>query len=200
MPSRLLPAALALVAAAFVSPAPAQTPSASGLGDKTFKDSDTVRARSAELERISRDAKKPDRKHEPTAEEKFPQIKEDFERIQIVNGEVLQSARADHVQLAEAAAEVHRRAARLSSNLFPPGQGKKPKAAPKEETDARDLKALLAALDASVERFVHSPLFQNIKVVNPDDSAKARRELEEIIRLSALVGREAGRLKKSGGR
>lgn len=200
MPSRLLLAALALVAAAFVSPALAQPPTPnSGLGDKTFKDSDTVRTRSAELERIRRDASKPGRKHEPSAEEKFPQIKEDFERIQIVNGDVLQSARADLGQLAAAAAEVHRRASRLASNLFPPEQEKKPKAAAKEDADARDLKALLAALDASVERFVHSPLFQNIKVVNPDDSAKARRELEEIIRLSARVGKEAERLKKSGG-
>lgn len=197
MPSRFPLAALALAAAASVPPAAAQT---GVIGDKNMKESDTIRARSVELERVRRESRKPDRKPEPAREEKFPQIKEDFERIQIVNGEVLQSARADHVQLAAAAAEVHRRAARLSSNLFPPGQGKKPKAAPKEETDARDLKALLAALDASVERFVHSPLFQNIKVVNPDDSAKARRELEEIIRLSALVGREAGRLKKSGGR
>lgn len=199
MPSRLLLVALALVAVAFVSTTQAQPPNTSGLGDKTFKDEDTVRARSAELERISRDAKKPDRKAEPSPEEKFLQIKEDFERIQIVNGDVLQSARTDNARLAEAAGEVHKRATRLSSNLFPPDPRKKPKAEVKEETDARDLKALLAALDGAIDRFIHSPIFQNIKVVNPQDSAKARQELDEIIKLSARVEREAARLKKPGG-
>lgn len=201
MPSRLLFAALLLVAAAFVFPAQvqAQPPAVSGLGDKTFKDTDTVRARSAELERISRDAKKPDRKAEPSAEEKFPQIKEDFERIQIVNGEILQAPAPDYARIADGADELHRRATRLSSNLFPPQHDKKPKDKAKEEPDARDLKTLLAALDASIDRFVHSPIFQNIKVVNPEDSAKARQELDGIIRLSALVNKEADRLKKPDG-
>lgn len=196
MPSRFLLAALALLAAAFVSPAAAQT---GAIGDKNMKESDTIRARSAELERVRREATKPDRKAEPTREEKFPQIKEDFERIQIVNGDVLQSARTDYARMAEAAEEVHRRAARLGANLFPPGPEKKPKAEIVEETDGRDLKALLAALDKAVDRFVHSPIFQNIKVVNPQDSAKAKEELDEIVKLSARVEKEAARLKKAGG-
>lgn len=196
MPSRLLPAVFALVlAAASPSPAAAQTGS---VGDKNMKESDTVRARSGELERVRRESRKPDRKAAPAREEKFPQIKEDFERIQIVNGEVLQSAATDYGRMAEAAGEVRRRAARLDSNLFPPGHEKRPKAAAEDEPDARDLKTLLAALDGALGRFVHSPVFQNIKVVNPRDSAEARRELEEIIRLSARVEREAARLKKSG--
>src|ERR671916_377672 len=99
MPSRFLLAALALLAAASVSPAAAKT---GAIGDKNMKESDTIRARSAELERVRRESTKPDRKDEPTREEKFPQIKEDFERIQILNGDVLQSARADYARVAEA--------------------------------------------------------------------------------------------------
>lgn len=198
MPSRLLLAAVALLAAASVSTVTAQ-PGAGTIGDKNMKESDTIRTRSGELERVRRESLKPDRKAGPSPEDKFPQIKEDFERIQLVNGDVLQSAATDYAHMAEAAEEVRRRAARLGSNLFPPDHEKKPKAGHKEETDERDLKSLLSALDGAIDRFVHSPIFQNIKVVNPQDSAKARQELEEIIKLSARVEKEAARLKKAGG-
>jgi hypothetical protein len=212
MLSRLLLGAVALVAAASASPALAQPPSpTTSLGDKNMKDEDTVRARSVEMERIRRDAAKPDRKPEPSPEDKFPQIKEDFERLQIVNGDVLQAPGApNYARLAEAAEEVKKRATRLSSNLFPPEAGKKPKKdggkkddATKEaagaEPDRRDLKTLLSALDESIARFVNSPIFQNTKVVNPEESAKARKELEEIIKLSTRVEQEAARMKKPSG-
>ncbi|HEX6624517.1 MAG TPA: hypothetical protein VF064_12460, partial [Pyrinomonadaceae bacterium] len=106
--SRLLLAAVALVAAASAFPALAQPPSTTtSLGDKNMKDEDTVRARSVEMERIRRDAAKPDRKPEPSPEDRFPQIKEDFERMQIVNGDVLQAPGApDYARLAEAAEEL----------------------------------------------------------------------------------------------
>jgi hypothetical protein len=41
------------------------------------------------------------------------------------------------------------------------------------------------ALDKSITRFVHNPIFENINVVTPQDSANAERELERVIRLSA---------------
>lgn len=78
--------------------------------------------RSDEIERVKRAAEKPDayaRAHDA----RFPQIKEDFERIQVVNAEVLQpsasAAAPDYTRISEAAAEVRKRAARLKSQLFP---------------------------------------------------------------------------------
>jgi hypothetical protein len=104
---------------------------------------------------------------------------------------------------------VKKRATRLSSNLFPPDAGKKPKDGGKKdgatkdaagaEPDRKDLKSLLSALDESIARFVNSPIFQNTKVVNPEESAKARKELEEIIKLSTRVEEEAARMKKPSG-
>jgi hypothetical protein len=207
MLSRFLLAVVALIAAASASPALAQPPTPStGLGDKNMKDEDTVRARSVEMERIRRDAAKPDRKPEPSPEDRFPQIKEDFERMQILNGDVLQAAGTpNYARLAEAAEEVKKRATRLSTNLFPPDAGKKPKKddgkqdAAAAEPEQKDLKSLLSALDESIARFVNSPIFQNTKVVNPEESAKARKELEEIIKLSTRVEQEAARMKKPSG-
>ncbi len=161
------------------------------------------------MERIRRDAAKPDRKPEPSPEDRFPQIKEDFERMQIVNGDVLQAPGApNYARLAEAAEELKRRATRLSSNLFPPTPERSRRRRKKDdgtkdaagaEPDRRDLKSLLSALDESIARFVNSPIFQNTKVVNPEESAKARKELEEIIKLSARVEQEAARMKKPSG-
>lgn len=173
-----------------------------GAGDKSLG-SDVmpgVKDRSNEIERIKRDADKPEKKSEP--ESVFPQIKEDFEQIQHLNTDVLQAkpaggATPDYAHILEAAADVKKRAARLKSNLFGVDSGKPPKE--KEEKTQPDLKSLLSALDTVIDTFVHSPVFQNTKVVNPDDSAKAKHDLEEVIKLSGRVEKEAERLKKEKG-
>ena len=151
------------------------------------------------MERVKRDAEKPGKKAEKSSEDKFPQIKEDFERIQIVNGEVLQAGATDYVRLSEAAEEVRRRATRLKSNLFPPESEEKRKAEGGEEKDQPGLKSLLSALDAALARFVGSPIFQNTQVVNPQESAKAKRDLEEVIKLSTRIVKESGKMKKPSG-
>jgi hypothetical protein len=197
---RLLLAAVAVVAVASLSPALAQGPPPGGPDKNMRGETDGLRERSGEFERVKRDAEKPDKKAEKSPEDKFPQIKEDFERIQIVNGEVLQAGGApDYGRLSEAAEEVRTRAARLKSNLFPPESEKKPKAESVEEKDETDLKSLLSELDVALARFVNSTIFQNTKVVNQQDSAKARHDLDEIIKLSTRVVKEADKLKKPSG-
>ncbi len=85
-----------------------------GPKDKSIEE----KLRSDEIERVKRDAEKPDARPDP----KFPRVKEDFERIQIINNEVLQEHASggalDYARLSEAAAEVKKRAARLKTNLF----------------------------------------------------------------------------------
>ncbi len=199
---RLLLAAVAVVAVTSLSPALAQPGPPPGGPDKDMKgETDSMRGRSSEIERVKREAEKPEKRKaaEKSPEDKFPQIKEDFERIQIVNGEVLQAVGTpDYVRLSEAAGEVSKRAARLKSNLFPPESEKKPKGQAVEEKEQTDLKSLLSALDEALARFVSSPIFQNTKVVNPEDSAKAKQELDEVIKLSTRVLKEADKMKKPG--
>jgi hypothetical protein len=188
-----------LIAAALWSPTLAQQPGPPpGAGDRTLRDElPGVKGRSNEIERVKRDAEKPEKKPEET----FPQIKEDFERIQLVNSNVLQApapgSAPDYGRMAEAAAEIKQRAARLKTHLFGAEPGKQPKE--KEDKSQPELKSLLSALDAAISAFVNSPIFQNTKVVNPEDSAKAKRDLEDVIKLSGKIGKEAARLKKEGG-
>src|SRR5687767_15064198 len=81
--------------------------------DKAVED----KYRSDEIERVRRSTLK----SEDRPISRFPQIKEDFERIQIINSDVLQSnstrRQFDYQRISKAAAEVGKRATRLNSNL-----------------------------------------------------------------------------------
>jgi hypothetical protein len=190
-----------IIAATLSSPVMAQTPGPPpGAGDKSLGDVlPGVKGRSNEMERVKRDVEKPEKKN--SAEETFPQIKEDFEQIQHVNSKVLQAnspgVAPDYAHISEAASEIKKRAARLKTNLFGAESEKQSKQKEdKGEKAQPDLKSLLSALDTAISDFTHSPIFQNTKVVNPEDSTKARRALEEVIKLSARILKEAERLKK----
>lgn len=169
-------------------------PSGAGTGgrkDKAIED----KYRSDEIERVRREAATP--RYRPAA--RFPQIKEDFESIQVINSKVLQvtafDARLDYDRISEAAAEIRKRATRLKSNLFP-SLSKEGRKQTGQQTEAReDLKFLLTELDKAIITFVHNPIFENTRVVDPQDSERAARELEKIINLSARTRKKAERRK-----
>jgi hypothetical protein len=167
-----------------------------GAGDRSLRDeSDGIKNRSNEIERIRRDADKPADRSTPTLN--FAQIKEDFERLQILNNDVLQptatAATPDYKEIAEAAAEMKKRSHRLRSNLFP--GSKEPKTKPSAEN--QDLKSLYADIDKAMASFVQSPLFHNTSVVDPNDSAKAEADLVKIMLASGKLAKEAEALKKA---
>ena len=198
MCGRLLTTAMVIIAATVSSPVWAQQPGPPpGASDKNLAGDvmPGVKDRSNELERVKRDTAKSEKKD--NAAETFPQIKEDFEQIQHVNSDVLQpgpaGAALDYTRISAAAAEIKKRATRLKTNLFGAEAEKQPKE--KEEQGQQDLKSLLVALDDAIANFVHNPIFQNTQTVNLADSAKAKHALEDVIRLSARVGKEAERLK-----
>ena len=177
-----------------------------GGSDRNLKDSvSDVKNRSIEMDRIERDAKKAESraredKRESLAAPNFEQIKEDFERIQIINGDVLQasasSANLDYGRISESSAEIQKRATRLKSNLFPPKskkQSKKTELGPEDQ----DLKSLLTLLDKSLSSFTQNPMFQNTKVVTPQDSTDAEKELDSVIQISGRITNEAERKKKA---
>jgi hypothetical protein len=158
------------------------------------------RIRSAEIERVRREALKPEKEAETP---RFPEIKEDFEKIQLLVADLSRpeavAVAPDYGRVAGAAEEVWRRAARLRSNLFPAKQARRPAKKAVEKPEPADWKELLAALDAAVTSFAHNPTFTNLKVVDAEDSARARSDLDRVIRLSDLLRREAERLKAAKG-
>lgn len=199
MSPRLFVVAIFIITSMWSSSASAQRRPPPVGADRNARDpTSDIKGRSNEIERIKREADHPE---ERPALPAFPQIKEDFERLQIVNSDILQAGmRAGtlpYKQISEAAAEMKKRAIRLKSNLFPSDSGERPKE--KETKGPQDMKSLLAALDSALFSFVSSPIFQNIKVVDPQDSLKAQAELEKVIKLSIKLRKEADELKKANG-
>ncbi|HET6647043.1 MAG TPA: hypothetical protein VFH01_06920 [Pyrinomonadaceae bacterium] len=172
------------------------TPQVPGQGIRTGSPKDRSiedKYRADEIERVRREAVKPQQRYQTT---RFPQIKEDFERIQLINSDVLQAislkAEPDYRRLSEAAAEVKKRATRLRTNLFPSESRVESKQSEPRLKGPENLKALLNELDKAITTFVHNPMFENTRVVNEEDSKKAQEDLEKIIDLSARTRKRAG--------
>ncbi|HKY26492.1 MAG TPA: hypothetical protein VJM12_00945 [Pyrinomonadaceae bacterium] len=207
MSKRLFLAAVLIITATLSSVVAQEHGPPSGGPDRNLRDeASPIKGRSNEMERVKRDAEKRESRasRESSPASNFAEIKEDFERIQIINADVLQpsasSGTPDYQVISDSAAELKKRAIRLKSNLFPPQSGKKSKEASKDSGpgfEDQALKSLLTSLDNSIASFTHSPIFQNSKVVNPEDSTNAQKELENIIKLSARIELEGERIKKS---
>jgi hypothetical protein len=146
-----------------------------------------IKNRSIELERMKREADK-----RPVGKDlmpKFPEIKEDFEQLQKINSEVFKLTSVEtpinYVTVFKFVSEINRRAIRLKLNLF----SAEPKAKNKQQIvdESQDIKILLINLNKFIKSFVHSSIFQNIKVVNPEDSFKAQKDLENVINVSNTI-------------
>jgi hypothetical protein len=130
---------------------------------------------------------------QPTPRQPIEQINEDFERIQVLNNSLARAVAAgeelDFRLVARAASEIRKRAGRLKENLALP-EGVEARTKTPDVLGPGQLRASLVALDRLVISFVSNPGFRSVKVIDPQWSADARRDLEGIIELS-------GRLKKS---
>lgn len=131
------------------------------------------------------------------------QIREDFRRIQVVDNEVMRAVSGnntlDYKQIAEAAGEIKKCAARLKTNLvFPEGE-KDDKSQQSPDPDIAGLKPSLVALDRLILSFVHNPIFKDAGVVDAKLGGKARRDLEIIIELSDKLKKSAERMRKNAG-
>jgi hypothetical protein len=133
------------------------------------------------------------------------QIGEDYRHIQIVNNRMLLAAAApgalDYKSISETAKEISKRAARLKSNLALPAPDESAKRwAYGHSRDEAQLKAALAKLDKLIMGFIMSPFFRNRDVVDAVAGAKASGDLVEIIELSRVIGDDAARLGRAGGK
>jgi len=190
-------------------PPPGAVPA--GGGDKNLQIDDS-KMRSIELERVKRDAEKPDRKNQPApappAAFNFEQIKQDFESIQRLQDDLVtvysKSKGIDYTRISSDAAQMNQSATRLESNLFPPVEKKKDSKKIARETEPnaaelplpQDIKSLIVEQDNTLAIFVTNPMFTNPQVINPDNNAKAHFDLQRLIKLSAALQQEADKLKK----
>jgi hypothetical protein len=115
------------------------------------------------------------------------QIKEDFERMQVVNNQMMRvvttSDSLDYKLVSESLEEINRRAKRLKENLRMQDIEAKGHGDDKV-AGVVEVKASLSTLDDFIMSFVQSPLFQNPKLIDANQRAKAGSDLANIIGLS----------------
>jgi hypothetical protein len=125
----------------------------------------------------------------------MPQISEDFEKIQLVDKELMTAVFANnvinHKQIGKATADIERRAARLISNLGYPEAPETEKAAPEARGDT-DIRLALSKLDSAIVSFVTNPIFKtDQKVVNTALAMKVSKDLRTVVKLSSHIRRQA---------
>src|SRR5215216_6791290 len=144
--------------------------------------------------------RKPPERAEEEMRLALTQIKEDYERIQLVNNE-LAKATSDPAQLdlrlaAESASEIRKRAERLLTNLSLPEMPADLERVRMPAEGEEHLRPSLVMLRRLVERFVRSPLFREVNVIDAQVSTRARRDLEGIVELSGRLRKDCERYEK----
>jgi len=178
-----------------------QSPAPPGAGDKNLGDRN-IKERSIELERVSRDTKKAPPATKEDRELQFREIKEDFERIQLSQSEIVdgytKGKTVDYEKISENAEKIHVGGKRLMGNLFSPIEQKKGEKKVEQLVAPMptDVKALIVDLDNAIGAFTGSPMFTNPQLVNVEDNKKAKAELEKIIGVSSALKKESDKLKK----
>ncbi len=132
----------------------------------------------------------------------FPQINEDFQRIQVIHNEIVRMLQSDkglnYDRLADLTDDMKKRSSRLRQNLGLPEREKtEAKPAHAEAVDDSHMKKTIIALHDLVVKFVASPIFKNLGVVDAKVVNEARQNLDQIIDVSDEIKREAKVLGKS---
>lgn len=185
----------------------AQRETPAGAGDKNLA-SDGIKTRSIEIERMKREAAAataasfaPINKE---IEKKFPQIKEDFEGMQISEAAIIKAyttGKTIDYSLIEISAEnINKKAKRLDSNLFeskfePKGDAKIEDKTKEKAEKPKPVKDLIIDLDNAIGDFLSSKIFGNIKIIEPEVAIKTREDLQKILHLSENLAMEAKKLK-----
>src|ERR1041384_1085353 len=196
-----------LLAILLISPATssAQTPAAKGgvagpRRDAMLDREGDIENRNRQLQLLS----EPEKVKTLTVEEKkfiANQIFEDFERVQIINRDMLKAtSNLDHDSyklISSLADEMNKRAKRLKTNLNIPDveHDKKELESPKE-MDAAQLKASVVTLNGTVKAFVNSPVFKDPRVTTVGHLQNLRRDISSVIDLSRTVKKAVSKLEQ----
>ena len=163
-------------------------------GNRTMDDYDRT------LNRMKNDAKA--RSLTERRRSLFPQINEDFQRIQVIHNEIVRMLQPDknlnYDRLAELTEDMKKRSARLRENLqLPEPEKVVAKPAHSEAIDESHMKKNIVTLHDLVIDFVANPIFKNLGVVDAKMVDTATVNLNNLIDVSDEIKREAKLLGKS---
>jgi hypothetical protein len=129
-------------------------------------------------------------------------MKDDFRQIQILRNNVVRHLQSDqpldYKFIARKTEEINERAGRLKTHLIreTPESEKKEPEKQAEIADAQVTDALVKMCHR-IDSFTENPVFKIPEVVDVKDSAKAGRDLRDIIQLSEGIRKTAERLNKT---
>jgi hypothetical protein len=172
-----------------------------------FAESRERRQREAQLRSVGMAAGAPRKSESRGSEAAAEQMREDFRRIQILRNNVvrhLQSEKPlDYKFIASETEEINRRAARLKTHLVrEPDEGEKGGAGKDErekhaELGDGEVQGALVRMCKRIDSFTENPMFKVPEVVDLEQTAKAGRDLRDIIQLSGGIRRAAERQQKA---
>jgi hypothetical protein len=192
----LLLAAVPAVAQRAATPGPPAPGNRDPMGEARERQQREAQLRSAEM---VVGAKPPNR---PGAEAAAEKMRDDFRNIQLLRNQVVRhlqsNQKLDYKLIADKTAEINKRAARLKTHLVreTPGGEKKEPEKPAEIPDEQ-LTDALVRMCRRIDSFTENPVFKLPDVVNVEQSAKAGRDLLDVIRLSDGLNRLAERLDRT---
>jgi hypothetical protein len=130
------------------------------------------------------------------------QVKDDFERIQVVRNEISDVLHAgsaiDFAALAAKAKEINKRAKRLQQFLLPDAaEAHDEKAKSADEPGPTRVRNDAVVLCHTIAAFVENPAVVSTGAVDSSQAAAATRDLQRVIDLSEEVRRNAERLAKA---
>jgi hypothetical protein len=182
-------ALLALLASAAVTTQGRQT----GI-ERLLRERQRVMAGRRVEEGLRKPAERAKREEERLA---LAQIKEDYDRIQVLNEELAEAVSTpgelDLQLVAKSTSEIGKRAERLLHNLALPELTADVERVKVPAEGQAQLQPSLLMLRRLVDRFVRSPLFREVNVIDTQVSTRTRRDLEGIIELSNRLKKESER-------
>ena len=139
------------------------------------------------------------REDERSVKAAVEQLNQDFKRIQVIRNEFAHAVKVegvlDYKRISGQAAEVKKRALRMQTYLALRGKdADERERAGQREYDGEKLKGALVMLCKRIDSFVANPRFTSPDVVDVEGTAKASRDLQEIIVISGAVKASAERL------
>lgn len=197
----VIAAAVASVLWFTAQPSPVRAQSSRDLAIQRAEARDADTQREMEMKRF--EDMKAARADSPSARLAVAQIGEDFKQMQIVNNEMMRATFAgvaphalDYERISKATAEINRRASRLRTNLQLPAQAHDDaRETAQEIASEKELRSSLLTLDQLIMGFVNNPTFGKQSVLDAQHSARASRDLLNIIKLSQRIKQRAEKLK-----
>jgi len=127
------------------------------------------------------------------------QIQQDFERILTLHNQIVRAITANETLVvdfvSDATGEIRKRATRLQTTLAfqrsdPDEQNRR------KQVDEAQLKDALVALCQHIESFITNPVIRTPGTVDVQQSARASRDLEDVIELGDRINKSAKKLKE----